>query len=78
MGQKRCYIHFQYCILLYITSKQKELETRGWSHIVEEKKIFFFSDHGYFLKIGLQGGNSYFAGALKVRNQESCQNHDQD
>ena len=36
---------------MIITSTQIELETRGWSHNVEEKKTL--PDLGYFLKIDM-------------------------
>ena len=38
-------------LLIVITSKQNELETRGWSQIKEVEKIF--SDLMYFIKIRL-------------------------
>ena len=54
--QKQCCSHFRDCILLCLTSKKKELETRGWSHIVEEKKIFFSQTKGIFWKLVYKEG----------------------
>ena len=62
---------FQHCTLMNIISTPLELETRGWSQIQAEEKIF--SDLIYFLKIDWFFVEIYWSLTKRVRNAKIWQ-----